>query len=91
MADELGKHGQRDRFRVNLAEAPELGAWCEEFGCTPDQLKIAVGRAGVMATEVQAYLERQGWNNRAATPARSVEPRRFLKMWPLRPRRGSRT
>lgn len=91
MANELGNHGQRDRFRVNLAEALELGAWCEEFGCTADQLRMAVGRAGVMATDVQDYLERQGWNNRAATPARSVEPRRFLNMWPLQLRRGSRT
>lgn len=59
MAHELGTRGQRDRFRVNIADAPELSAWCEEFGCTPDQLKRAVGRSGVMATDVQAYLRGQ--------------------------------
>jgi len=64
MPNELGKRGQRDRHRVNLADAPELQAWCEEFDCTPNQLKTAVGRAGVMAIDVLDYLKRQGWSDR---------------------------
>jgi hypothetical protein len=56
---QLGTHGQRDRFRVNIADRPELDAWCTEFACTPDELKHAVGRAGVMAIDVAAWLERE--------------------------------
>jgi hypothetical protein len=65
MPNQLGKHGQRDRFRVNVSETPELEAWCEEFDCTANQLKTAVGRAGVMAVDVLDYLKRQGWSDRA--------------------------
>jgi hypothetical protein len=61
MAGNLGKHGQRDSIRVNILEAQELQAWCAEFGCTADQLKTAVGRAGVMAIDVRAYLRDQNW------------------------------
>jgi len=61
MAGDLGKHGQRDPIRVNILEAQELQAWCAEFGCTADQLKTAVGRAGVMAIDVRAYLQDQNW------------------------------
>jgi hypothetical protein len=64
MADDLGKHGQRDRLRVNINEPHELQAWCAEFHCTPDQLKTAVGRAGVMAVEVLAYLRSQDGSER---------------------------
>jgi hypothetical protein len=64
MPDELGKRGQRDRFRINVIDATELQAWCEEFDCTPNQLKTAVGRAGVMATDVLAYLKGQGPSDR---------------------------
>jgi Protein of unknown function (DUF3606) len=60
----LGKRGQRDRFRVNIYEMPELQAWCEEFDCTANQLKTAVSRAGVMAVDVLDYLKRQGWSDR---------------------------
>ena len=62
MAGELGKHGQRDPIRVNVLEAQELQAWCSEFDCTADQLKTAVSRAGVMATDVRAYLRDQNWS-----------------------------
>ena len=65
MGYELGTRGQRDRFRVNIADRPELEAWCEEFGCTPDQLKLAVGRSGVMAADVLAYLRGQVGSDRS--------------------------
>ena len=61
MAGDLGKHGQRDPIRVNILEAQELQAWCAEFGCTADQLKTAVGRAGVMAIDVRDWLRDQNW------------------------------
>ncbi len=68
MATGLGKRGQRDRFRVNIMEMPELQAWCEEFDCTANQLKTAVSRAGVMAVDVLDYLKRQGWSDRPPNP-----------------------
>jgi hypothetical protein len=61
MTGDLGKHGQRDPIRVNILEAQELQAWCAEFGCTADQLKTAVGRAGVMAIDVRDWLRDQNW------------------------------
>ena len=83
MTYELGTHGQRDRFRVNIADAPELNTWCEEFGCTPDQLKLAVGRSGVMATDVLAYLRGQIASDRSRR-------RRWSSWLPMATRRHSR-
>jgi hypothetical protein len=68
MAGELGRHGQRDRFRINVLEAEELQAWCTEFGCTPEQLKTAVLQAGVMAKDVMAYLQDQEFAARPRRP-----------------------
>jgi hypothetical protein len=81
MAYELGTLGQRDRFRVNIADAPELQAWCGEFNCTPDQLKLAVGRSGVMATDVLAYLERQAGADRRARSRWSAWLRLPIRHW----------
>ena len=64
MAHELGTCGQRDRLRVNIADAPELNSWCAEFGCTPIQLRNAIGRVGVMAADVSAFLEREAGSGR---------------------------
>ena len=80
MAGDLGKHGQRDSIRVNILEAQELQAWCTEFGCTADQLKTAVGRAGVMAIDVRAYLQDQNW---IPTPRR---PRAWTRLLSRRQR-----
>jgi uncharacterized protein DUF3606 len=68
MAHQLGTRWQRDRFRVNISEAPELDAWCAEFACTPNELKHAVGRAGVMAKDVAAWLEREAAARRPTRP-----------------------
>src|SRR3979490_1622528 len=78
MAGDLGKPGQRDSIRVNILEAQELQALCAEFGCTAEQLKTAVSRAGVMATDVRAFLQDQDWR---ATPRR---PRVLAGMLSLR-------
>jgi hypothetical protein len=68
MAGDLGKHGQRDPIRVNILVAQELQAWCAEFGCTADQLKTAVSRAGVMARDVRNWLRDQDWSPRPRRP-----------------------
>ena len=68
MASDLGKHGQRDPIRVNILETQELQAWCAEFGCTADQLKTAVSRAGVMAIDVRDWLRDQTGSRRRRRP-----------------------
>jgi hypothetical protein len=81
MAHQLGTHGQRDRFRVNLADAGEFNAWCAEFGCSPVELKQAVGRAGVMASDVAAFLQREAASRRQRRPRWSAWLRRPAPTW----------
>lgn len=76
MAHEFGTRGQRDRFRVNIADADDLNAWCAEFSCTPVELKQAVGRAGVMATDVAAFFEREAASRHQRRPRWSAWLRR---------------
>ena len=64
MADDLTKRGPPDGIRINIHEAWELRDWSKHFGCTPDQLKQAVGAVGVMTKDVHVYLKRQGWTTR---------------------------
>src|SRR5258705_11483409 len=74
MAGDLGKHGQRGSIRVNILEAQELQAWCAEFGCTGEQMKTGLSRAGLMATDVRAFPQEQDW---IPTPRR---PRGFGRL-----------
>ena len=45
--------------RVNVHEDYEVQYWCGKFGCTPDQLKVAVKKVGVIAKDVEAELKRK--------------------------------
>jgi hypothetical protein len=56
MADDLKDRGPRDRERVNVNEDWEVRHWCTAFGCTEAELRDAVGRVGVMATDVRRGL-----------------------------------
>jgi hypothetical protein len=58
MADDLKDRGPRDRERVNVNEDWEVRHWCEAFGCTEEELRDAVRRVGVMATDVRRALGR---------------------------------
>lgn len=56
MADDLKNRGPRDRERVNVNEAWELEWWCKKWNVTPDQLRAAVRRVGVMTRDVASAL-----------------------------------
>ncbi len=46
----------RNPERVNVKE--ELNYWCKTFGCTPQQLRVAVNAVGVFEVKVRAFLGR---------------------------------
>jgi hypothetical protein len=56
MADDRTKAGKQDRDRINVQESHELEYWSSKFGVTPDQLRDAVGKVGVMAMDVARHL-----------------------------------
>ena len=58
MADDPTKRGAADRSRVNINEDHELDYWTKRFGCSRDQLKRAVEKAGPMVADVQRELAR---------------------------------
>jgi len=58
MTDDLSKRGKQDRDRINVNEPHELRHWAKKFGCTEDELRDAVKRAGPMADDVQRAIRR---------------------------------
>lgn len=56
MPDDLSKRGPQDRTRINVNESWELDYWCKQLGVTPEELKQAVQKAGVMVTDVRRHL-----------------------------------
>lgn len=47
------------RERINIHDAPAIEAWSHRFGCTPGQLVHAVRAVGVLAADVEEYLEQR--------------------------------
>jgi hypothetical protein len=60
MADDLNKRGPQDRSRINVNESWELDYWKAKFGVSAETLRQAVGEAGVMAKDVEAWLAQKG-------------------------------
>ena len=56
--DDKTKTRPQDAKRVDIHEDYEVRYWTKRFGCTPEQLKAAVGKVGVMAEAVEAELKR---------------------------------
>lgn len=56
MADDPSKRGPADRSRINVHESHEVQYWTKELGVTEQQLKVAVAKVGVMATNVRREL-----------------------------------
>ena len=56
MSDNLQDRGPADRARVNVHETHEVRYWTQKFNCTPEQLRAAVAKAGVMADDVEREL-----------------------------------
>lgn len=59
MADDKTKTRPQDAQRINVHEDYEIQYWCKKFGCTPDQLRAAVQKVGVMADAVEQELKRR--------------------------------
>jgi hypothetical protein len=57
MADDLSKTGKSDDARINLEQDHEVSYWSDKFGCSRDELRSAVAKAGPMAKDVQAHLQ----------------------------------
>lgn len=56
MSDDLTKKGKADRIRINIQEDYELRDWAQKFGVSPEELKRAVAKVGVMADDVAKEL-----------------------------------
>jgi Protein of unknown function (DUF3606) len=57
MSDDNKKPGSQDRLRINVNEDYELRDWSKKFNVTPDRLKEAVKKVGVMAADVEKELK----------------------------------
>jgi hypothetical protein len=58
MFDDKTNRGPADRARINVHEAYEVAYWTKELGVTKEKLIEAVGKVGVMADKVRAYLKK---------------------------------
>lgn len=59
MADDKSKTAPQDGERINVHEDYEVKYWCKKFGCTPERLKAAVTKVGVIAKDVEKELNRR--------------------------------
>ena len=57
MPDDKSKTRPQDAERVNVHEGYEVKYWCGKYSCTPEQLKAAVKKVGVMAKDVEKELK----------------------------------
>lgn len=48
-----------DPGRINAMDPVELQYWCNELGCTDEELKDAVAKAGEHVTAVREQLNRR--------------------------------
>ena len=56
--DNKSKTGKPDRDRINVHEEYELRDWSAKFHVTPEELKRAVGKVGVMVEDVKRELKK---------------------------------
>ena len=56
--DDRTKTVPQDAERINVHEDYEVRYWTQHLGCTPERLKAAVERVGVMAKDVETDLRR---------------------------------
>jgi len=51
MSDDTELPGGQDRTRINLSQEHEVRYWTKELGCTAEELRAAVQRAGSSSVE----------------------------------------
>lgn len=56
MSDDKTKRGPQDAMRINVREDYEVRYWSSTFGVSPDKLKKAVEKVGVMVDDVRREL-----------------------------------
>jgi hypothetical protein len=59
MTDDKKKVGNADRRLISLEEPYEVRDWCKILGCTEDELRAAVKRAGHSAEKVREALSKK--------------------------------
>ena len=57
MTDSTEHRHHPDRSRINLSQDYEVRYWTEKFGCTVDELRVAVGRVGNSPEAVEKALK----------------------------------
>ena len=65
MANDLRTRGPTDLGHINTADMKDVAYWCEEWGCTEDELKAAVAAVGDTAADVMAHLTASAQRRRA--------------------------
>lgn len=58
MPDNLKKKRPQDIKRININEEWEVKYWCEELGCTKEELKKAVEKVGDSVEKVKKELKK---------------------------------
>ena len=55
--DDKTKTRPQDAQRINIHEDYEVRHWSQKFGCSPEELRAAVQKVGVMAADVERELK----------------------------------
>ena len=59
MSDDKSLRTPADAQRVNVGEDYEVRYWTDKWSVTPEQLRAAVDKVGVMADDVERELRRR--------------------------------
>jgi len=58
MPDDTAQRSHQDQLMINVNEPHEVRYWTQRLGCSEQQLREAVAKAGAMAKDVRAILGR---------------------------------
>ena len=58
MPDDTAQRSHQDQLMININEPHEVRYWTQRLGCSEQQLREAVAKAGAMAKDVRAILGR---------------------------------
>ena len=58
MPDDTLNRSRQDQLRIDVNQPHEIRYWTQRLGCSEQELRAAVARAGVMADDVRVALGR---------------------------------
>ena len=58
MPDDTAQRSHQDQLMININEPHEVRYWTQRLGCSEQQLREAVAKAGAMAKDVRMILGR---------------------------------